>query len=255
MPPQPQVRWPGCAPTDAPGVPDVRPPARPCPHPRVRPCRLHRRRCTPPAPTSKPVLITGMAQGGQLMTTTDVDNWPADAMGVQGPELMSASRSTPSASRPNRVRPHPHGRPLGAPFRSGRQRHLHLRRPHHRHRRLGQVPGTAPRNRPSWAAASPPAPPATASSTATGRLRWSAAATRRSRRRCTCPTSPKVHLVHRRERFRAEAIMIDKIMSKAANGNVRMTCGTRRSTRCSETRPASRVPACAAPAASTKDIA
>ena len=36
----------------------------------------------------KPVLITGMAQGGQLMTTTDVDNWPADAKGVQGPELM-----------------------------------------------------------------------------------------------------------------------------------------------------------------------
>ncbi len=35
-----------------------------------------------------PVLITGMAQGGQMMTTTDVDNWPADAMGVQGPELM-----------------------------------------------------------------------------------------------------------------------------------------------------------------------
>ena len=36
----------------------------------------------------KPILITGLAQGGQLMTTTDVDNWPADAMGVQGPELM-----------------------------------------------------------------------------------------------------------------------------------------------------------------------
>ena len=36
----------------------------------------------------QPVLITGMAQGGQLMTTTDVDNWPADADGVQGPELM-----------------------------------------------------------------------------------------------------------------------------------------------------------------------
>jgi thioredoxin reductase (NADPH) len=35
-----------------------------------------------------PVLITGMAQGGQLMTTTEVDNWPADAHGVQGPELM-----------------------------------------------------------------------------------------------------------------------------------------------------------------------
>ncbi|WP_370262710.1 thioredoxin-disulfide reductase [Limnobacter sp.] len=35
-----------------------------------------------------PVLITGLAQGGQLMTTTDVDNWPADADGVQGPDLM-----------------------------------------------------------------------------------------------------------------------------------------------------------------------
>jgi thioredoxin reductase (NADPH) len=36
----------------------------------------------------KPSLITGMAQGGQLMTTTDVDNWPADVDGVQGPDLM-----------------------------------------------------------------------------------------------------------------------------------------------------------------------
>ncbi len=35
-----------------------------------------------------PVLITGMAQGGQLMTTTEVDNWPADVHGVQGPDLM-----------------------------------------------------------------------------------------------------------------------------------------------------------------------
>lgn len=35
-----------------------------------------------------PVLITGLEQGGQLMTTTDVDNWPADAQGVQGPDLM-----------------------------------------------------------------------------------------------------------------------------------------------------------------------
>lgn len=36
----------------------------------------------------KPVMITGLAQGGQLMTTTEVDNWPADPNGVQGPELM-----------------------------------------------------------------------------------------------------------------------------------------------------------------------
>lgn len=36
----------------------------------------------------QPLLITGIAQGGQLMTTTEVDNWPADVHGVQGPELM-----------------------------------------------------------------------------------------------------------------------------------------------------------------------
>lgn len=36
----------------------------------------------------QPLLITGMAQGGQLMTTTEVDNWPADVAGVQGPDLM-----------------------------------------------------------------------------------------------------------------------------------------------------------------------
>ena len=35
-----------------------------------------------------PVIVTGMEQGGQLMTTTDVDNWPGDVEGLQGPQLM-----------------------------------------------------------------------------------------------------------------------------------------------------------------------
>ena len=52
-----------------------------------------------------PVLITGMAQGGQLMTTTDVDNWPADAMGVQGPDLMERFRK--HAERFDRQEPGP----------------------------------------------------------------------------------------------------------------------------------------------------
>ena len=46
-----------------------------------------------------PRLITGLAQGGQLTTTTDVDNWPADADGVQGPELME--RFDRHAQRPH----------------------------------------------------------------------------------------------------------------------------------------------------------
>src|SRR5215831_5381668 len=40
----------------------------------------------------KPLLITGLEQGGQLMTTTDVDNWPGDVEGLQGPALMERMR-------------------------------------------------------------------------------------------------------------------------------------------------------------------
>ena len=44
----------------------------------------------------KPVLITGIAQGGQLMTTTEVENWPADIEGLQGPDLMERFRFIPT---------------------------------------------------------------------------------------------------------------------------------------------------------------
>src|SRR6187397_3268889 len=37
----------------------------------------------------RPVLVTGLQQGGQLMTTTEVDNWPGDAHGLMGPDLMT----------------------------------------------------------------------------------------------------------------------------------------------------------------------
>jgi thioredoxin reductase (NADPH) len=40
----------------------------------------------------KPVMITGLEQGGQLTTTTDVDNWPGDVEGLQGPDLMDRMR-------------------------------------------------------------------------------------------------------------------------------------------------------------------
>ena len=62
----------------------------------------------------KPVLITGLAQGGQLMTTTDVDNWPADATGVQGPELMERFQKHAERFETEIVFDHIHTARLGA---------------------------------------------------------------------------------------------------------------------------------------------
>jgi len=65
----------------------------------------------------KPVLVTGIAQGGQLMTTTDVDNWPADADGVQGPDLMERFRRHAERFDTEIVSDHIHTVKLGArPF-------------------------------------------------------------------------------------------------------------------------------------------
>jgi len=61
----------------------------------------------------KPTLITGLAQGGQLMTTTEVDNWPADAMGVQGPELMERFLKHAERFETNIVFDHIHTAKLG----------------------------------------------------------------------------------------------------------------------------------------------
>ncbi|TAJ98440.1 MAG: thioredoxin-disulfide reductase, partial [Chloroflexota bacterium] len=65
----------------------------------------------------KPVLVTGIAEGGQLMTTTDVDNWPADAQGVQGPDLMARFRRHAERFETEVINDHIHrarlgGRPL-----------------------------------------------------------------------------------------------------------------------------------------------
>ena len=56
----------------------------------------------------KPVLVTGLQMGGQLMTTTEVDNWPGDAHGLMGPDLMDAHAGACRALRDrNHLRPHP----------------------------------------------------------------------------------------------------------------------------------------------------
>src|SRR5678815_1112880 len=65
----------------------------------------------------RPVLLTGIAQGGQLMTTTDVDNWPADADGVQGPDLMQRFQKHAERFETEVVNDHIHTVKLGArPF-------------------------------------------------------------------------------------------------------------------------------------------
>jgi thioredoxin reductase (NADPH) len=64
-----------------------------------------------------PLLITGLEQGGQLMTTTDVDNWPGDAEGVQGPELMDRLRRHAERFNTRLVNDHIHTANLtGGPF-------------------------------------------------------------------------------------------------------------------------------------------
>ena len=65
----------------------------------------------------QPVLVTGMAQGGQLMNTTEVDNWPADVAGVQGPDLMQRLQAHAERFRTELVMDHIHKADLSArPF-------------------------------------------------------------------------------------------------------------------------------------------
>jgi len=66
----------------------------------------------------RPVLVTGLAQGGQLMTTTDVDNWPADVDGVMGPELMARFQKHAERFETEVIFDHIHSVDLGTrPFR------------------------------------------------------------------------------------------------------------------------------------------
>src|SRR5713101_4727659 len=61
-----------------------------------------------------PVLITGVEQGGQLMTTTDVDNWPGDVEGLQGPALMERMRRHAERFSTQNRQGHVAGRHLGS---------------------------------------------------------------------------------------------------------------------------------------------
>ncbi len=170
----------------------------------------------------KPVLITGLAQGGQLMTTTEVDNWPADAQGVQGPELMARFQAHAERFGTEMIFDHIHTVKLA--------------------------------ERPLWLVGDAGEYTCDALIIATGAsarylgLESETAFMGKGVSACaTCDgffykgrevavigggntaveealylsnIASKVTVVHRRDKFRAEPILIDKLMDKAANGNV-----------------------------------
>jgi thioredoxin reductase (NADPH) len=172
----------------------------------------------------KPTLVTGMAQGGQLMTTTEVDNWPADVHGVQGPELMQ--RFLEHAERFNTQMVFDHVNEVD----------------------FSKRPFTLKGDAGTYTADAVII--ATGASAKYLGLPSEEAFMGRGVSGCaTCDgffyrdqvvcvvgggntaveealylsnIASKVHLIHRRDKFRAEAIMIDKVMDKVAAGKIEL---------------------------------
>ena len=170
----------------------------------------------------KPMLITGMAQGGQLMTTTEVDNWPADVQGVMGPDLMQRFLEHAERFQTQVVFDHIHTVDLGS-------RPFTLTGDSGRYTCDALVIATG-------ASAKYLGLP---SETAFMGRGVSGCATcdgffYRNQEVCVVGggntaveealylsnIATKVHLIHRRDKFRAEAIMVDKVMAKVAAGKM-----------------------------------
>ncbi len=170
----------------------------------------------------KPMLVTGMAQGGQLMTTTEVDNWPADVMGVQGPELMQRFQQHAERFNTQMVFDHINAVDLS-------QRPFQLTGDSGRYSCDALIIATG-------ASAKYLGLP---SETAFMGKGVSGCATcdgffYRGQEVCVvgggntaveealylANIASKVHLIHRRDKFRAEAIMVDKLHQKVAEGKM-----------------------------------
>jgi len=170
----------------------------------------------------QPLLITGMAQGGQLMTTTDVDNWPADATGVQGPELMQrflqhAERfdtrivfdhiqSVDLAARPFRLRGDSGSYSCDALILATGASAKYLGLPSEQAFMGRGVSGCATCD--GFFYRGDEVCVVGGGNTAVEEALY------------LSNIASRVHLVHRRDKFRAEPIMVDKLMAKAATGKV-----------------------------------
>jgi thioredoxin reductase (NADPH) len=170
----------------------------------------------------KPMLITGMAQGGQLMTTTDVDNWPADADGVQGPDLMQRFLKHAERFDTQVVVDHINQVDLSArPFRlTGDSGHYscdtliiatgasakYLGLPSEEAFMGRGVSGCATCD--GFFYRGQDVCVVGGGNTAVEEALY------------LSNIAGKVHVVHRRDKFRAEAILVDKLMAKAASGKV-----------------------------------
>ncbi len=170
----------------------------------------------------QPVLITGIAQGGQLMTTTDVDNWPADADGVQGPELMERFLAHARRFGTEILNDHIHTVELSA---DGRR--LVGDSAEYRCDALIIATGASARYLGLPSEEKFMGKGVSACATCDGFF---------YRNQVVCVVgggntaveealylsniAERVHLVHRRDKLRAEPIMIDKLMAKAATGKI-----------------------------------
>ncbi len=171
-----------------------------------------------------PVLVTGIAQGGQLMTTTDVDNWPADAQGVQGPDLMQRFLEHAERFKTEIIFDHINRVDLSArPFK--------LTGDSETYSCDSLIIATG-------ASAKYLGLPSESAFMGKGVSGCATCDGFFYRQQVVCVVgggntaveealylsniASKVHLVHRREKFRAEPIMIDKLMEKVAAGKIEL---------------------------------
>ena len=170
----------------------------------------------------KPVLVTGIAEGGQLMTTTDVDNWPADAQGVQGPDLMARFRQHAERFETEVINDHIHTARLGI-------RPLTLEGDAATYTCDALIIATGASARylglPSEQKFMGRGVSACATCDGFFYKNQEVAVigggnTAVEEALYLANICSKVTLVHRRDKFRAEKIMIDKLMKKVANGRI-----------------------------------